>query len=129
MYTNYRIKFGKYVETLRKNKGKSLRETAKAIKVSPQFYSEVEKGRSSAFTAERLKSLACFLLLNDVEVHTLYDMAAESRSSRDIATPQDCADYMLCNSYVVEALRLSMETGAGEKEWQILLDELKARKG
>jgi len=36
---------------------------------------------------------------------------------------------MLCNSYVVEALRLSMETGAGEKEWQGLLDELRARKG
>ena len=129
MDTNYRIRFGKYVETLRKSKGKSLRETAKAIKISPQFYSEVEKGRSSAFTAERLKSLACFLLLNDDEVHTLYDMAAESRSSSDIVTPQDCADYMLCNSYVVEALRLSMETGAGEKEWQVLLNELKARKG
>ena len=68
MNTNHRLEFGKYVETLRKGRGKSLRETAKAIKVSPQFYSEVEKGRSSAFTAERLKSLACFLLLNDDEV-------------------------------------------------------------
>ncbi|GLC78492.1 helix-turn-helix domain-containing protein [Lacrimispora brassicae] len=129
MNTDHRLKFGKYVETLRKSKGKSLRETAKAIKVSPQYYSEVEKGRSSTFTAERLKSLACFLLLDDNETHNLYDMAAESRSSGDIATPQDCADYMLCNSYVIEALRLSMETGAGEKEWQVLLDELKARKG
>lgn len=57
MNTDHRLRFGKYVETLRKSKGKSLRETAKAIKVSPQFYSEVEKGRSSTFTAERLKSL------------------------------------------------------------------------
>lgn len=32
-----RLRFGKYVESLRKNKGKSLRETAKAIKVSPQY--------------------------------------------------------------------------------------------
>lgn len=129
MNTDHRLKFGKYVETLRKSKGKSLRETAKAIKVSPQFYSEVEKGRSSTFTAERLKSLAHFLMLDDEETHTLYDMAAESRSSNDITTPQDCADYMICNSYVIEALRLSMETGAGEKEWQVLLNELKARKG
>lgn len=129
MNTDHRLRFGKYVETLRKSKGKSLRETAKAIKVSPQFYSEVEKGRSSTFTAERLKSLAHFLMLDDEETHTLYDMAAESRSSNDITTPQDCADYMLCNSYVIEALRLSMETGAGEKEWQVLLNELKARKG
>jgi transcriptional regulator with XRE-family HTH domain len=129
MNTDHRLRFGKYVETLRKSKGKSLRETAKAIRVSPQFYSEVEKGRSSTFTAERLKSLANFLMLDDEETHTLYDMAAESRSSNDITTPQDCADYMLCNSYVIEALRLSMETGAGEKEWQVLLNELKARKG
>lgn len=129
MDTDNRMRFGKYVESLRKNKGKSLRETAKAIKVSPQYYSEVEKGRSSTFTSERLKLLSHFLILDENETHTLYDMAAESRSSNDIVTPQDCADYMLGNSYVIEALRLSMETGAGEKEWQVFLDDLKARKG
>ena len=129
METKQRQKFGNYVEALRKSRGKSLRETAKAIKVSPQYYSEVEKGRSSTFTAERLKLLACFLLLNDEESHTLYDSAAESRTSNDVATPQDCADYIISNSYVVEALRLSMETGAGEKEWKVFLDNLKARKG
>lgn len=129
MDTDNRLRFGKYVESLRKNKGKSLRETAKAIKVSPQYYSEVEKGRSSTFTSERLKLLSHFLILDENETHTLYDLAAESRSSNDIVTPQDCADYMLGNSYVIEALRLSMETGAGEKEWQVFLDDLKARKG
>ena len=126
MDTDNRLRFGKYVESLRKNKGKSLRETAKAIKVSPQYYSEVEKGRSSTFTAELLSH---FLVLDEDETHALYDMAAESRSSNDIVTPQDCADYMRGNSYVIEALRLSMETGAGEKEWQVCLDDLKARKG
>lgn len=129
METDNRLRFGKYVESLRKNKGKSLRETAKAIKVSPQYYSEVEKGRSSTFTAERLKLLARFLLLDDEQSHALYDMAAESRSSNDIVTPQDCADYMLGNFYVIEALHLSMETGAGEKEWKVFLADLKARKG
>ena len=129
MDTDNRLRFGKYVESLRKNKGKSLRETAKAIKVSPQYYSEVEKGRSRTFTAERLKLLSHFLVLDEDETHALYDMAAESRSSNDIVTPQDCADYMRGNSYVIEALRLSMETGAGEKEWQVFLDDLKARKG
>ena len=89
----------------------------------------MEKGRSSTFTSERLKLLSHFLILDENETHTLYDMAAESGASNDIATPQDCADNMLGNSYVIEALRLSMETGAGEKEWQVFLDELKARKG
>ena len=98
MNTNQRQKFGKYVETLRKSRGKSLRETAKALKVSPQYYSEVEKGRSSTFTAEKLKLLDNFLLLNEEESHALYDAAARSRSSSDVVAPQDCADYMVGKS-------------------------------
>lgn len=123
------VNFGEYVEQLRKNRGKTLRETAKAIGVSPQYYSEVEKGRSSAFTPERLKLLIGFLLLDDEESKTLYDMAAKKRSDKDVVVPQDCVDYLVDNSYVVEALRLSKETDAGEEEWQILLDQLRARKG
>lgn len=129
MVMENRLKFGKYVEALRKSKGKSLRETAKAIQISPQYYSEVEKGRSNTFTSERLKMLVHFLHLDENETHTLYDMAAQSRSSNDIVAPQDCADYMRANAYIVEALRMSMETGAGEKEWRVFLNDLKARKG
>ena len=50
------------------------------------------------------------------------------RTSNDVLIPQDCVDYA-SNPYVLEALRLSKETGAGEAEWQVLLDELRARKG
>ena len=99
MNTDQRLRFGRYVETLRKSRGKSLRETAKAIKVSPQYYSEVEKGRSSTFTAERLKLLAQFLLLNEEESHTLYDVAAQSRTSNDVTTPQDCAEHLSHMNY------------------------------
>jgi len=49
MGDNERINFGRYIEQLRKIRGKSLRETGKAIGVSPQFYSEVEKGRRGGF--------------------------------------------------------------------------------
>lgn len=129
MVMENRLRFGKYVESLRKSKGKSLRETAKAIQISPQYYSEVEKGRSNTFTSERLKMLVHFLHLDENETHILYDMAAQSRSSNDIVAPQDCADYMRANAYIVEALRMSMETGAGEKEWRVFLNDLKARKG
>ena len=46
------MSFGKYIEFIRKSRRKSLRETAKAIGVSPQFYSEVEKNRRCAFTVD-----------------------------------------------------------------------------
>jgi hypothetical protein len=51
-----------------------------------------------------------FLHLDENETHTLYDMAAQSRSSNDVVAPQDCADYMRDNYYIVEALRMSMWT-------------------
>ena len=64
MNENEKVSFGKYIETIRKEKRKSLRETAKAIEVSPQFLSEVEKGRKSTLTNERIEKLAkssCYL--------------------------------------------------------------------
>ena len=128
MDENKKVSFGKYIETLRKEKQNSLRETAKAIEVSPQFLSEVEKGRKSTLTNERLEKLAKFLSLTETQTYTLYNMAAEARTANDIQIPQDCADYA-ANPFVLEACRLSKETGAGEAEWQILLDELRARKG
>ena len=124
MNENEKVSFGKYIETIRKEKRKSLRETAKAIEVSPQFLSEVEKGRKSTLTNERIEKL----MLSETQTYTLYDMAAEARTSNDVLIPQDCVDYA-SNPYVLEALRLSKETGAGEAEWQVLLDELRARKG
>ncbi|MCD8291000.1 MAG: helix-turn-helix domain-containing protein [Prevotella sp.] len=127
MGENAKVRFGKYIESLRKERGKSLRETAKAIKVSPQFLSEVEKGRKSTLTTERIEKLANFLLLSPEEYHDLTALSAKAREGNDVLMPQDCADFAV-NDFVVEACRLSKETGAGEAEWKILLDELRARK-
>lgn len=126
MGENERINFGRYIEQLRKSREKSLRETGKAIGVSPQFYSEVEKGRRGAFTKERMELFANYLLLNEEERRTLYDKAKEANNT---ALPMDCEDYAADHAFVAEALRLSKATGAGEKEWQQLLDDLRARKG
>ena len=126
MGENERINFGRYIEQLRKSRGKSLRETGKAIGVSPQFYSEVEKGRRGALTKERMELFANYLFLNEEERRTLYDKAKEANNT---ALPMDCEDYAADHAFVAEALRLSKATGAGEKEWQQLLDDLRARKG
>lgn len=121
--------FGEYIEKLRRSRGKSLRETAKGMGVSAQFYSEVEKGRRCAFIPERLNRFIEVLELNSEETRDLYDIAAKRRSDKDVIVPQDYAEFIVRNPFVMEALKLSKETGAGEKEWQILLDELRARKG
>lgn len=126
MGENERINFGKYLEQLRRSREKTLRETGKAIGVSPQFYSEVEKGRRNVLTKDRMEKLADYLVLNDEERHTLYDKAKDANNA---ALPMDCEDYAADHAFVAEALRLSKATGAGEKEWQRLLDDLRARKG
>ncbi len=126
MGENERINFGKYLEQLRRSRERTLRETGKAIGVSPQFYSEVEKGRRNVLTKDRMEKLAGYLVLNEEERHTLYDKAKDANNA---ALPMDCEDYAADHAFVAEALRLSKATGAGEKEWQRLLDDLRARKG
>ncbi len=128
MSGNARESLGKYMESLRKERRKSLRETAKAIGISAQFLSEAEKGQKSTLTADRLEALSKFLHLSEEEYHKLTEMSAKARERSDVLMPQDCADFA-SNDFVVEACRLSKETGAGEAEWKVLLDELRARKG
>lgn len=72
------ITFGEYAEQLRKQRGLSLRSTAKAVGVSPQYYSEIERGHRSALTPERLGKLRDYLGLSSEETETLFNKAAET---------------------------------------------------
>ncbi len=82
------MSFGKYIESIRTARRKSLRETAKAIGVSPQFYSEVEKDRRCAFTADRLELLKKFLEMTTEEAEEMNNKAAESYKGKNVAVPQ-----------------------------------------
>ena len=116
--------FGEYVESLRKERGKSLRKTAEAIEVSAQFYSEVEKGRRAAFTVERLEMLKSFLNLSEDESNIMYNKAAESRKNTEF----DFSDYIIQRDYAMAALRVAKELSADEADWQRFVDELRTRK-
>lgn len=120
--------FGDYIESIRQASGKSLRETAKAIGVSPQFYSEVEKDRRCAFTADRLDNLKSFLGMSEEQATEMYNKAAESRKSKDVVVPQDFSDYIVERDYAMQALRVAKELGADEEDWGKFIEELKKRK-
>lgn len=122
------ISFGDYIESIRLASGKSLRETAKAIGVSPQFYSEVEKDRRCAFTADRLEKLKTFLGMTEEQATEMYNKAAESRKSKDVVVPQDFSDYIVERDYAMQALRVAKELGADEQDWEKFIEELKKRK-
>jgi transcriptional regulator with XRE-family HTH domain len=121
--------FGEYIETLRTERGRSLRKTAIAIGISPQYYSEIEKGRRSALTAERLDALKIFLDLSDEESRIMYNKAAEARKYKDVTVPQDFSDYIVERDYAMAALRVAKKLNADEDDWQRFVDDLIRRKG
>ncbi len=111
-------------------KRKSLRETAHAMGVSPQYYSEVEKGRKAVFTADKLEKLVSFLGLSKEEEELLYTKAAEAQTeaNNNVTVPQDFSDYIVERNYAMQALRIAKELNADAEDWQYFIDELKRRK-
>jgi transcriptional regulator with XRE-family HTH domain len=81
----------------------SLRSTAKAVGVSPQYYSEIERGHRSALTAERLNKLRDFFDLSTEETDTLFNKAAEARKISEF----DFSDYIRQRDYVMKAFACS----------------------
>jgi len=122
------MSFGSFIEAIRQASGKSLRETAREIGVSPQFYSEVEKNRRCAFTADRLEKLKTFLGMDDEQAKAMYNKAAESRKGKDVMLPQDFSDYIAERDYAMRALRVAKEVDADEADWEKFIEELKKRK-
>ena len=120
------MSFGEYIKAKRNElvDHPSLRAAAMAIGVSPQFYSEVEKGRKSAFKQDRLEVLAKYLMLNKDDEALLYKKAAESRQRGDAAIPSDLPNYILERGYVERALRVAKEYNVGEDEWLQFVDAM-----
>ena len=57
MKSTEEMDFGEYIKALRIAEDRSLRQTAIAIGVTPQFFSDIENRKRSVFTPERLDSL------------------------------------------------------------------------
>ena len=116
------MNFGEFIKSVRESRQKSLRKTAFAIGVSPKFYSNVEKSKSCAFTAERLNLLKDFLQMTPDETFQMYDKAAETY--RGINIPQDIAEYVIERDYVVSALRFLKDMNADQSDWEYILEIL-----
>ena len=54
--------------------------------------------------------------------------AAKSYKGKNVAVPQDFADYIVKRDYVMAALRTMKEMGANEADWQRMVDEFISRK-
>lgn len=122
------MNFGEYIEYLRKTKRKSIRQTALAIGVSPQYYSEVEKCHRSVLNAERLEKLRDYLEMSTEEYQTMSTKAAEAYKGKNKQVPQDFADYIVERDYVMAALRTMKEMDADQADWKRMVEEFISRK-
>ena len=129
MKSTEEMDFGEYVKALRIAEDRSLRQTAIAIGVTPQFFSDIENRKRSVFTPERLDSLKKYLHLSDEQTDILYSKAAEARKTRFASVPQDFSGYIVDREYVMAALRTAKSLDADRNDWQQFVDDLKRRKG
>ena len=129
MKSTEEMDFGEYIKALRIAEDRSLRQTAIAIGVTPQFFSDIENRKRSVFTPERLDSLKRYLHLTDEQTDILYNKAAEARKTRFASVPQDFSGYIVDREYVMAALRTAKSLDADRNDWQQFVDDLKRRKG
>jgi hypothetical protein len=94
----------------------------------PAVLREVEKDRRCAFTADRLELLKKFLEMTTEEAEEMNNKAAESYKGKNVAVPQDFADYIVERDYVMSALRTMKEMDADEEDWKKMVDEFVASK-
>jgi len=120
-------RFGNFLRSLMEEHGRGLRETARDIEVSAPYLSEVLSGKRIGMTSQRLDMLSHSLGLSDIEKRTMYDLSAEARSSNEVRFPQDCADYVTQNDYVLDALRIAKDHSAGAEEWQRFIRQLQEK--
>lgn len=116
--------FGEFLEIKRDEKELSLRAMAKLLDVTPQYYSDVEKGRRSALAPDKLELLKNIFVLSDEENNYMYDLVGKTKNT----ISPDLPDYIMERDYVRSALRMARDIDAGEDEWKVLLEELEKRK-
>ena len=132
MATIIRYGFGKLAYDLRLQKGKSLRETARALGIAPSYLSRVENNEKPSLSPERIDALAAFLVLSEDTKQELYALAAQPNITKEEGSqvrkgvvPADCAEYVRNTPAIIETLRFAKEIGMGEQEWREVLENLK----
>ncbi|MEG0441398.1 MAG: helix-turn-helix transcriptional regulator [Oscillospiraceae bacterium] len=99
--------FGTYLREIRRGKGKSIRELAKAVKITPTYLSDLEKSNNKPPDKELLEKIMKELgVMGSTELaHTLFDLAAEGRN--DI--PADVKEYLKGNEALTRIIRAIKE--------------------
>lgn len=113
--------FGSFLQQKREERKITLRKMAELLGFSAPFLSDVEKDRRNPPDFEKLVQIADILGLSTLEKETMYNLAGKKRGS----VPPDLPEYIMSHDYVIAALRIARDSGAGEREWLKFINDLK----
>ncbi len=116
------LSFGEFIQRKRTEKGFSLREMAKKMKISAPYLSDIERGNRNPFNKNRFNELEQLLLLTKEESICMYDLAGKATNT----VPVDIGEYLMANKYVRDAIREAIANNADEEEWTRFVDSLNA---
>lgn len=115
------MNFGGFLQKKREEKKITLRKMAELLGFSAPFLSDVEKDRRNPPEFAKLEQIAEILGLSTSEKETMYDLAGKKRAS----VPPDLPEYIMSHNYVITALRIARDSGAGKREWLKFINDLK----
>ncbi len=99
--------YGGCLRSLRKNRNLTISELSKAIGISSQYLSEIERGGRKCLNEEKTAALRDVLDLNENEYSTLLSLA--DKVSKRVTIPADVRAYIEENPYIIEEVMLAME--------------------
>ena len=114
------LSFGEFLQKKRIEKGITLREMARILKISAPYLSDIQKGKRNPFNKDRFDELEHILLLTHEERIYMYDLAGKATNT----LPADIGEYIMANKYVRDAIREAIDRNAGEEDWRKFVDRL-----
>ncbi len=93
--------FGEFIAEKREEQKLSLRKMAKALEISPAYWSDIEKGRRNPPNLQRLEEIAQLLHLGETDKDRMVDLASQERDE----IPMDLQAYIKNSDLAKIALR------------------------
>ncbi len=119
------ITFGGFIREKRLAAKINLRKLADILDISPAFLSDIENDHRYPPDKDKIYKIAEVLELSKEDTDLLFDLAAGNKKN---SVSPDIADYIMTQEKSRVALRMARDIGAGEEEWEKIIQFLEGGK-
>lgn len=120
--------FGTLLKEKREQKNISLRELAKAVKITPTYLLYIEEGSKPPPSDKVLLKLANVLMLDSESKAIFFDIALKAKQLKNdelINLPADIALYLSDTDSAKKVIREADKLGYSNEFWYEILEQLK----